>query len=80
MTSSQCGGSYTFRTILGWRIIGPIEDRMGSHGTISCNQVRVAEAGIGENSITKNLFETQAEANDAEVKEMWQRMYELDFV
>ena len=80
MTSSQCGGPYTFRTILGWCIIGPIEYRMGSHHTISCNQVRVIEAGIGGNSITKTLFETQTEANDAEIKEMWQSMYPLDVV
>ena len=35
--SSQCGGSYEFCTILGWCIVGPIEDRIGSHGTVSCN-------------------------------------------
>ena len=35
--SSQCGGPYAFRTILGWYIVGPIENRMGSHGTITCN-------------------------------------------
>ena len=35
--SSQCGGPYAFRTILGGYIVGPIENRMGSHGTITCN-------------------------------------------
>ena len=38
--SSQCGGPYAFCTILGWCIVGPIEDRIGSHGTVSCNQVK----------------------------------------
>ena len=46
MTSSQCGSPYAFLSILGWCIVGPIEDRMGCHNTISCNRVRVAEAGI----------------------------------
>ena len=46
MTSSQCGNPYAFLTILGCCIVGPIEDRMGCHNTISCNRVRVAEAGI----------------------------------
>ena len=38
--SSQCGGPYAFCTILGWCIVGPIEDRIGSHGTVSCNHVK----------------------------------------
>ena len=58
----------------------PIENRMGSHGTISCNQVRVGEAEIGKNSIAKNHFEIQNEISDVGIKEMWQRIYELDFV
>ena len=78
--SSQCGGPYSFRTILGWCIVGPIEDKMGSHGTISCNHVRVAEAGIRENSIAKHHFEIPSKVDDVGIKEMWQRMYELDFV
>ena len=53
---------------------------MGSHGTIGCNRVRVAEAEITGNSIAKHYFEIQNEANDVGGKEMWQRMYELDFV
>ena len=57
--SSQCGSPDIFRTILGWRIVGPIEDRMGRHGTISCNHVRVVEAGIRGNSIAKHHFEIQ---------------------
>ena len=52
---------------------------MGSHDTISCNQVRVVEAGIRGNSIAKHHFEIQNELNDVGIKEMWQRMYELDF-
>ena len=78
--SSQCGGPYAFCTILGWCIVGPIEDRMRSHDTISCNQVRVAEAGIRGNSVAKHHFEIQNKVDDAGIKEMWQRMYELDFV
>ena len=78
--SSQCGGPYAFCTILGWCIVGPIEDRIGSHGTVSCNRVRVAEAGIRGNSIAKHHFEIQSKVDDIGIKEMWQRMYELDFV
>ena len=78
--SSQCDGPYAFHTILGWCIIGPIEYRMRSHGTISCNQVRVAEAGMRGNSIAKHHFEIQNEVNDVGIKEIWQMMYELDFV
>ena len=78
--SRHCGGHYAFRTILGWCIVGPIEDRMGSHGSICCNQVRVVEAGIRGNSIAKHHFEIQNEVDDVVIKEMWQRMYELDFV
>ena len=77
--SIQCGGPYAFCTILGWCIIGPIEDRVGSHGTVNSHQVRVAEAGIRENSFAKHHFETQNEVNDVGIKEMWQRMYQLDF-
>ena len=78
--SSQCGGPYAFCTILGWCIVGPIEDKVGNHGTVSCNLVRVAEAGIRENSIAKHHFEIQSKVDDMRIKEMWQRMYELDFV
>ena len=78
--SSQCGDPYAFCTILGWCIVGTIKDRMGGHGTISCNQVRVAEAGIRGDSLAKHHFAIQNEVNDEGIKEMWQRTYELDFV
>ena len=71
MISSQCGSPYAFLTILGWCIIGPIEDRMGSHSTISCNRVRVAEARIRGNLIEKHHFEIQNKVNDIGIKEMW---------
>ena len=57
-----------------------MDNKMGSHHTIFDNRVRVAEAGIGGNWIVKYHFETQNELNNVEIKEMWQRMYELDFV
>ena len=66
--SSQCGGPYAFCTIIGWCIVRPIEDRMGSHGTFSWNWVRVAEGGIRENSLEKYHFEIQNEVNDVGVK------------
>ena len=53
---------------------------MGSHGTISYIRVRVAEAGIRGTSIAKHHFEIQNKVDDVGIKEMWQRMYELDFV
>ena len=43
-------------------------------------ELRVAEAGIRGNSIAKHHFEIQNEVDDVGIKEMWQRMYELDFV
>ena len=42
--------------------------------------LRVAEAGIRGNSIAKHHFEIQSKVDDIGIKEMWQRMYELDFV
>ena len=53
---------------------------MGNHDTISCNQVGFAEAEIKGNSIAKHHFEIQNEVNSVGIKEMLQRMYELDFV
>ena len=53
---SQCDGPYVFRTTLGWCIVGPKQDRMGSHSAISCNRLRVAEVGIEGNSISKHHF------------------------
>ena len=38
--SSQYGGPYAFRIILGWCIVGLIEGRTESHGTISCSRVK----------------------------------------
>ena len=71
---SQCGSPYAFCTILGWCITGPIEDRMRKHVIISCNHVRVVEAGIRGNSIAKHHSEIQNEVNDVGIKEMWKRM------
>ena len=44
---------------------------MGSHSTISCNRVRVAEARIRGNLIEKHHFEIQNEVNGIGIKEMW---------
>ena len=78
--SSQCGGPYVFRTILGRCIVGRSEDRMGSHDTIRCNLVRITEVGIGGNSIAKHHFEIENGVNYVGIKEIWHRMYKLNFV
>ena len=41
-----------------------MEDKMGSHGTISLNWVRVVEAGIRGNSIANRHFEFQNKVDD----------------
>ena len=76
-TSRSCGNRWC---IVWWCIVGPTEDRKGSHGTIGCSRVRIAESGIRGNSIVKHHFEIQNEVDDVGIKEMWQRMYEVNFV
>ena len=75
--SSQDGGPYALQTILGWCIVGPIECTSGKVGAVSCNRIAVNE--VGTNKIQSHHFEVQDQVKESGIKEMFERMYQLDF-
>ena len=77
MISCQDGGSYALQTILGWCIVGPIECTSGKVGAVSCNRIAVNE--VGTNKIQSHHFEVQDQVKESGIKEMFERMYQLDF-
>ena len=76
--SSQDGVPYALQTILGWCIVGPIECTSGKVGTVSCNQIAVTEAGT--NKIQSHHFKVQEQVKESGIKEMFERMYQVDFI
>ena len=75
--SGQDGGSYALQTILGWCIVGPIECTSGKVGGVNCNRIAVNE--VGTNKIQSHHFEVQDQVRKSGIKEMLERMYQLDF-
>ena len=75
--SSQDGGPYALQTILGWCIVGPIECTSGKVDTVSCNRIAVNEAAT--NKIQRHHFEVQDQVKETGIKEMLERMYQMDF-
>ena len=76
--SSQDGVPYAPQTILGWCIAGPIECTSGKVGGFSCNQIAVNEAGT--NKIQSHLVKVQEQVKESGIKEMFERMYQVDFI
>ena len=77
MISSQDGGPYVLQTTLGWCIVGPIKYTSGKVDAVSCNQTAVNEAGT--NKIQSHHFEVQDQVKKSGIKEIFERMYQLDF-
>ena len=72
---SQQDGAYTYRTILGWCVVGPIVDKKPD--AFSCNRIAVLQAENG--SIAKHHFQVQNKCEDIGIKEMLRKIYMSDF-
>ena len=68
---------YALQTILGWCIVGPIECTSGKVGAVSYNRIAVNETGT--NKIQSHYLEVQDQVKERGIKEIFQRMYLLDF-
>ena len=62
---------------MGWCIVEPIECTSGEVDTVSYNQIAVNEAGT--NKIQSHHFEMQDQVKETGIKEMLERMYQIDF-
>ena len=73
---SQNGGPYAYKTILGWCVVGPIDQP--STNQLKCNRIAVRDAA--KESTASHHFEVTNTVQEDEVKEMLQRLYFTDFV
>ena len=72
---SQQDGAYTYRTTIGWCVVGPIVDKKPD--AFSCNWIAVLQAENG--SIAKHHFQVQNKCEDIGIKEMLRKIYMSDF-
>ena len=68
--SSQQDGTYAYRTILGWCVVGPIVDEKPD--AVSFN--RIAAVQLESGSIAKHHFEVQNKCEDTGIKEMLRKI------
>ena len=73
---SQDGGLYTYKTRLGWRVIGPINCVTKDCST-SCNRVAVKD--VASSKLGSHHFTVQESVKDISLEEMFQRIYKQDF-
>ena len=73
---SQDGGSYTYKTRLGWCVVGPINCTTKDCST-SCNRVAVKD--VASSKLGSHHFTVEESVKDISLEEMFQRMYKKDF-
>ena len=70
------GGPYAFRTLLGWCIVGPIDETACSK-TVSCNRISVQD--MASKTVASGYFALETEVKDVEIKQILHRMCPADF-
>ena len=73
---SQDGGSYAYKTRLGWCVVGPINCTTKDCST-SCNRVAVKD--VASSKLGSHHFTVEESVKDISLEEMFQRMYKKDF-
>ena len=73
--SSQNGGPYAFKTMLGWCIVGTVNAYRDNK--IECHRTAVYEADTKQ--VARHHFEIEKKFAETEIKEMINKMYESDF-
>ena len=61
-----------------WCFVGPIGSSCKGDDVISCNRIAVQDAGTKQ--ISRHHFEIQKEVKDTRIRDVMQRMYQLDFI
>ena len=73
---SQDGDRYSYKTRLGWCVVGPMKCTTKDYST-SCN--RVAVKGVASSKLGPHNFTFEDSVKDTSLKEMFHRMYKQDF-
>ena len=75
--SSQGDGSYTFKTKLGWCVVGPISD--GSYqNRFHCNRIIVEDHATGK--IAKHYFAIPKDVKEDGIIDLLKKLYATDFM
>ena len=77
MIASNNGGPYAYQTHLGWCIVGPISNMVGKY-SIGCHCIAVQDAVSSK--IADHQFVVEESIKDISLEEMFQKMYQNDFV
>ena len=73
---SEAGGPYTYKTKLGWCIVGPIGQK-NDNRSLKCNKIAVKE--VISNNVASHHFEIQNKIKDVGTEDMFQRMHSQEF-
>ena len=76
MIPSRNGGSFAFRTTLGWCAVGPIA-KPNKKSSISCHRIIVQDAISG--AVLSHHFGLSNEVKDISAKQMLTEIYNADF-
>ena len=74
--NSKNGGPFTFKTVLGWCIVGPVKSSQVKR-KFCCNRTAVMEAGTNE--IAKHHFQKRNSIAETDIKQIVSKMYGPDF-
>ena len=76
--ASQDGGTYAYKTKLGWCIVGPIVNNKDEEGW-SCNRIAVKDAITGKRFSHHFIKDPGYKMRDVGVEEMFRKIYQNDF-
>ena len=75
--SSEAQGPYTYKTVLGWCVVGPMGVNKANLKEMKCNNIYVYEA----NSVKRanHHFSLKGPVRETDIATMFRRMYGTDF-
>ena len=76
--SSRNGGPYTYRTKLGWCIVGPITTSRND-SSVKCHRIAVKDVASGKIAPHHFVLDDEPKIEDVGIKEMLEQMYYSDF-
>ena len=74
--TSQEGGPFAFRTILGWCIVGSLGGKM-RQPSIHCNIIKCRS--VSTNQMAKHFLAVETQVEDTGIKKMLQKLYNEEF-
>ena len=75
--SSQNGGPYAFKTLLGWCVVGPMINQTKA-GKFGCNRIMLALAHTVKPRL--HYFAVPTKVRETSIKNILKKIYEHDFV